>query len=194
MFGKDKKDKKEEKQPTASAGRAEGGDAAAQEAMRPAQRLPVVIHAQYMKDLSFENPNAPRTLRPAKEIKPTMEINFSMDAQKTDSMAPEIENAYEISLGVRATAKKDGMIAFIVEVEYGLIVSLEGVPEDKVHPMLLIEMPRYIFPFVRQMIADVTQQGGYVPLMLAPVDFRAFYMQRFGGAAPAETGAAESAA
>ena len=189
MFGKDKKENPEIKQ--AVAGHAEGGDAATQESLRPAQKLPVVVHAQYLKDLSFENPNAPRTLRPAKESKPTMEINFSMDAQNTDSMGPEIENAYEVTLGVRAIAKKDGMVAFIVEIEYGLIVSLEGVPEDKVHPMLLIEMPRYIFPFVRQMIANVTQQGGYIPLMLAPVDFRAFYMQRFGAG---DGGAAENAA
>ena len=188
MFKKDKKEKSQ------TESQAEGGGAAVQETSQLAQKLPIVIHAQYMKDLSFENPNAPASLRPAKDGKPVMDISFSMDAQKTDSLGPDVANAYEVTLGVRATAKKDGIIAFIIEIQYGLVATLEGVSEDKVHPMLLIEMPRYIFPFVRQMIANVTQQGGYVPLLLSPVDFRAFYMQRFGGAAPAETGVAENAA
>jgi preprotein translocase subunit SecB len=145
---------------------------------RAAGRLPVVIHGQYIKDLSFENPNAPASLRPAKDGKPVMDINFSMDAHKI--AMPGLDNAYEVTLGVAATAKKDGNIAFILEVEYALTVSLEGVAEESVHPMLLIEMPRYMFPFVRQIVANVTQQGGFMPLMLAPVDFRNFYMQRYG--------------
>lgn len=191
MFGKDKKDKGAYGGNAAAAPQAEGGGAAPQEALRPAQKLPVVIHAQYMKDLSFENPNAPHSLRPAKDTKPTMDINFSMDAKKTDALGKDADNAYEVTLGVRATANKDNMVAFIVEVEYGVIVTLEGVPEEKMHPMLLIEMPRYVFPFIRQMIASVTQQGGFAPLLLAPVDFRSFYLQRYGADAPAE---AESAA
>lgn len=191
MFKKDKQEKPVKTTGTMAA-QDDGSDSPAGEGLvRPAQKLPVVIHAQYIKDLSFENPNAPQSLRPAKEGKPTMDINFSMDAQKTEALGPGVDNAYEVTLGVRATAKKDGGIAFIVEIEYGLVVSLEGVPEEKAHPLLLIEMPRYIFPFVRQMIANVTQQGGYAPLLLAPVDFRSFYRQRFGADAPAET---ESAA
>ncbi len=145
---------------------------------RTAGRLPVIIHGQYIKDLSFENPNAPASLRPAKDGKPVMDINFSMDAHKI--AMPGLDNAYEVTLGVAATAKKDGNIAFILEVEYALTVSVEAMEEEKIHPMLLIEMPRYMFPFVRQIVANVTQQGGFMPLMLAPVDFRNFYAQRYG--------------
>lgn len=145
---------------------------------RMAGRLPVLIHGQYIKDLSFENPNAPASLRPAKDGKPVMDINFSMDARKI--AMPGLDNAYEVTLGVAATAKKDGNIAFILEVEYALTVSVEAMEEEKIHPMLLIEMPRYMFPFVRQIVANVTQQGGFMPLMLAPVDFRSFYAQRYG--------------
>lgn len=188
---KDKQDKPVKTTGTMTAHDDAAGHPSGEGPVRPTQRLPLVIHAQYIKDLSFENPNAPVSLRPAKDGKPTMDISFSMDAQKTDALGPGAENPYEVTLGVRATAKKDGAIAFIVEVEYGLVVTLEGVSEERAHPLLLIEMPRYLFPFVRQVIANVTQQGGYAPLLLAPVDFRSFYRQRFGADTPPD---AENAA
>ena len=156
------------------------------------QRLPMTIHSQYLKDLSFENPNAPLSLRPAKEGKPVMDINFSMDAQKVDSLGPDVPDLYEVTLGIQVRSKKDGMAAFIIDVEYGLLVALdEGVAADQAHKALLIEMPRYIFPYVRQIVSDLTQQGGYPPLLLAPVDFKGLYKKRFGSGAAA---AAEDAA
>ncbi len=144
---------------------------------KPLARLPVTIHGQYIRDLSFENPKAPHSLR-YKDGKPVMDINFVMDARRVD--LEEKENMYEVTLGVTATAKRGDKTAFIAEIEYAVLCSIHDVPEESVHPLLLIEMPRHAFPFVRQILATLTQQAGFMPLLLTPVDFRAFYMQRYG--------------
>lgn len=137
---------------------------------------PVTIMAQYVKDLSFENPHAPATLRQSDE-RPSMDANFSMDAKKVEWEGDD--SVYEVTLGIRTEAQRGSQTAFICEIEYCVLVSLKNVPEDQHHPMLLIEMPRYAFPFVRMIISNLTQQAGYMPLLLSPVDFRALYMQRF---------------
>lgn len=152
--------------------------AAEQHSSKPVDRVPVMIHAQYIKDLSFENPNAPQSLWPGKK-KPIMDVNFNMDAKKIDDFQG-YKNSYEVVLGVQATAKREEGIAFIVEIEFGMTVSLDDIPPEQVRPMLLIEMPRYAFPFVRQIVANVTQQAGFMPLLLTPVDFKGFYVQRYG--------------
>lgn len=145
-----------------------------------AARLPVMIHGQYLKDLSFENPNAPQILRGG-QGKPVMDVNFSMEARNIDPIEGN-DRLYEVTLGVEATAKRGERTAFICEVQYAVLVSVgQDVPEDQIHPLLLIEMPRFAFPFVRQIVADMTQSAGFMPLLMAPVDFRAFYVQRFGG-------------
>ena len=141
-------------------------------------RLPVTIHAQYIRDLSFENPNAPMPLRKA-DGKPTLDVDFAMDARKIE--IDGFENSYEVLLKVTTNAKKGDMTTFIVELEYGMMVTLHDVPEDKVHPLLLIEMPAYLFPYARQIISDLTQQAGYLPFLLTPVNFKALYRSRFGG-------------
>lgn len=141
-------------------------------------RLPVTIHAQYIKDLSFENPNAPMPLRKG-DGKPALDVDFMMDARKIEMEG--YEDAYEVSLRVSANAKKGDLTTFIVELEYGMMVTLQDVPEDKIHPLLLIEMPGYLFPYVRQIISELTQQAGYMPFLLTPVNFKALYRKRFGG-------------
>jgi len=141
-----------------------------------ANAMPVIIHAQYIKDLSFENPFAPDTLKPS-ATRPETDIGFSMDVRNIEF--GDSDRTFEVTLGVSAKAVKDGRVIFLVEVQYALVVSLHNVAEDKMHPLLLMEMPRYAFPFVRQIIADLTQQAGYAPLLLSPVDFRSFYMQKF---------------
>ncbi len=143
-----------------------------------AQDMPVTIHAQYVRDLSFENPNAPESLRSNKAA-PEMDINIGMDARKIED--GEIENLFEVVLNIRAAALRGEDPVFIAELQYGVTVSIaKGVPEDNFHPLLLIEIPRLAFPFVRQIMSDVTIQGGYPPLLLNPVDFHALYMNRFG--------------
>ncbi len=141
--------------------------------------IPVMIHAQYIKDLSLENPNAPETYRRAQDGAPVMDVNFTMDARKLDNGETEGADLYEVSLGVTASAKRGDMTMFVVEVLYGLTCSLQKVPDERRHPFLLIEMPRYMFPFVRQIISQMTQSAGYAPLMLSPVDFKRLYMERF---------------
>ena len=154
-----------------------------QETVKSAKRLPMMIHAQYVKDISFENPNAPFTLLPG-QGRPEMDVNFSMDARKMDveqmgAAKAEIDNLYEVILGVTIHAEKGGRPAFVIEIEYGMSVSLNNIPEEQHHSLLLIEMPKYMFPFVRQLVTDLSGQGGYTPLMLAPVNFSKFYLNTF---------------
>lgn len=145
-----------------------------------AESLPVTIHAQYVRDMSFENPKAPHSLRPG-DSAPQMDINIGMDARKipdNDALA----GMYEVVLNVRAAAlDKDKTPLFIAEIQYAVLCSIgENVPEDTRHPLLLIEMPRMAFPFVRQILCEATQHGGFPPLLLTPVDFTSLYMQQFG--------------
>lgn len=138
--------------------------------------LPIIIHAQYIKDMSFENPNTPDSLKGTGKA-PDMDVNIGMDARKIkDDNMPHL---YEVALNVRAEASNGEDTVFIAELQYGMTVSLNDVPEDQHHPLLLIEIPRMAFPYARQILSDMTIQGGYPPLLLNPVDFQALYMDRF---------------
>ena len=139
--------------------------------------MPVTVHAQYIKDISFENPNAPNSLRPSQE-KPSVEVNISLDATKLED--PELKSLYEVTLGITAKSTRGSTVEFIAEASYAAAVSLQEVAEDNHHPLLFIEIPRQIFPWVRQSIAQLTQGGGYAPLFLQPIDFRQMYLNRFG--------------
>jgi preprotein translocase subunit SecB len=138
--------------------------------------MPINILAQYIRDLSFENPQAPEALK-AGQKPPEMELNIGMDARKIESK--EVENLYEVVLNLRAAAMRDKEPVFVTELQYGVTVALNGVPEDNHHPLLLIEIPRLAFPYARQIMSEVTVQGGYPPLMLNPIDFQALYMERY---------------
>lgn len=138
--------------------------------------IPVMIHTQYIKDMSFENPLAPNSLRAGK-TSPEMDIDISMESNPIEDK--DIKNLFEVVLNLSATAKHGEEVAFIAEISYGVTVSLGDLPEDQHHPFLLIEVPRQAFPFARQILGTITQQGGYPPLLLNPVDFQAMYMQRF---------------
>lgn len=158
---------------------AEGDEETIAEERRLA-RLPLTIQRQYIKDLSFENPNAPYTL--AGDRRPKMNVNFGIEV---DRFEPEKrDDAYEVQLAVNVTAHRDGKPSFIVEVVYGVLCLVQDVPEEKIHPLLMMEVPRFAFPFVRQLIAQMTSQAGYMPLLLTPFDFTAFYKKRFGDAVP----------
>ncbi|MCB1681135.1 MAG: protein-export chaperone SecB [Rhodospirillales bacterium] len=141
------------------------------------RNIPVTIHSQYVKDISFENPHAPEALSPNLPM-PELEINIGMDARSISH--PKIENLYEVALSASVTAQRKSETVFIAEVVYCSTVSIgDEVPPEQHHPILLIEVPRLSFPFVRQILSTLTQQGGYPPVLLSPVDFQALYIERF---------------
>lgn len=146
-------------------------------AMLEAQGLPVTVHAQYVRDVSFENPGAPEALRLGQKP-PHMDVNIGMDARKLDDK--DIQNLYEVILSVRAEAKRGESTVFIAEIMYGITVEIGSVvPAESHHPLLLIEIPKLAFPYVRKLLSDLTTEGGFPPLLLNPVDFHTLYMQRF---------------
>jgi len=143
------------------------------------------ILAQYVRDLSFENPKAPDSLRI--EGKPSIDMGVEMNAQGRPDGLFEVE----LRLTVKATA--DIGTVFNVELLYGGLFALQGVAEADIEPLLLIECPRYLFPFARQIIASATADGGfYPPFMVDPIDFAGIYVSRQAQIArgPAETGQA----
>lgn len=129
------------------------------------------VLGQYIKDLSFENPGAPRSLRPS-EVAPKLDVNVNVNAR------PQSDTEFEIELKLEAKATRGKEALFLAEVNYAGLFQIRNVPQEHMHPLLLIECPRLLFPFARQIIADATRQGGFPPLMIDPVDFAALYRQR----------------
>jgi len=147
---------------------AEGaGDGGASEAGGPPQ---IAIVAQYVKDLSFENPNAPQSLTPQSE---RPQINVTVDVQ---ARALQGEH-FEVTLGISATGRFGEATAFVAELLYGAVFLLRNIPAESLEAVCVIECPRLVFPFARRIIADVTRDGGLPPLMLDPIDFVALYRQ-----------------
>lgn len=138
--------------------------------------LPITIHAQYIKDFSFENPNAPAILRADNEnAAPQMEVNVNLDGKPLAD-----KGAYEVVLTVRAKATRGSSAMFIAELHYGVVCSVAAdVPQEHVHPLIMIEAPKLAFPFARQIICDAVIGGGFPPLMLNPVDFEGLYIQQY---------------
>ena len=136
------------------------------------QEGPMVVHAQYIKDLSFENPNAIDNLRPGLEA-PQMDVNVGLHMKKIDD-----KDVYEVTLHIEAKAMRGDQVIFIAEIDYAVIASVGNVPEQQHHPLLMIEAPKLAFPFARQILAEVTSQGGYPPVLLNPVDFEGLYIQQ----------------
>lgn len=145
----------------------------------PTPHLSVAVHAQYIKDLSFENPIAPHGLK-AGGAAPKMDIQINLDAQPVED--DQIKSLYEVSLRLTAKAERGDEVLFIADLTYAAAVSLPNVAEEHHHPLLLVEVPKLMFPFARKIISDLTQDGGFPPLMLNPVDFQGMYMARFGKA------------
>jgi preprotein translocase subunit SecB len=129
------------------------------------------VLAQYIRDLSFENPNAPRSLTPQQE-QPAINININVNAN------PLGETEFQVELTIEGDARTSDLVLFKFELVYGGIFRIANVPAEAVHPIVLIECPRLIFPFARQILANATRDGGFPPLYLDPVDFAALYRQR----------------
>lgn len=130
------------------------------------------ILAQYVRDLSFENPKAPDSLRV--EGKPAIDMGVEMNAQGRPDGLFEVD----LKLSVKATGE-GGLPLFQLELLYGGLFALQGISEQNLEPMLLIECPRYLFPFAREIIARATSDGGFTPpFLVEPLDFAAIYMAR----------------
>ena len=144
---------------------------AAEPAAAPSQQPGIHVLGQYIKDLSFENPGAPRSLRPSDKT-PKLDVNVNVNAR------PQKQGDFEIELKLEAKAVRGDETLFIAEVAYAGLFQIRNVPQEHVHALLLIECPRLLFPFARQILAEATRQGGFPPLMIDPVDFAALYRQR----------------
>jgi preprotein translocase subunit SecB len=137
---------------------APGGDAAAAQ-----QTGHLQINAQYIKDLSFENPRAPQSL--TQQIQPEVAINVDVKARGLGN------DMFEVILTVNATAKTQEEPVFVVELTYGAVATARSENQELTAMLILVETPRLLFPFARQIVADVTRNGGFPPLMINPIDF-----------------------
>ena len=133
------------------------------------QAMPLTVHGQYIKDLSFENPRAPQSLIEQKQ--PQLTLNVSVNTRQFDP------KTFEVSLNIEATAETpEKEPLFMLELVYAGTVSVAAeVPQDAVGPLLWIEVPRLLFPFARAVVANATREAGFPPLNIAPVDFVALY-------------------
>ncbi|SHM88946.1 protein-export chaperone SecB [Roseibium suaedae] len=127
------------------------------------------ILGQYIKDLSFENPNSPRSLTQGEQ--PKLDINVNVTAQ------PMGENQFEVVIKLDAKAARPDLVMFNVELVYAGLFRITGVPQEHMHPFVMIECPRMLFPFARNILAEATRNGGFPPLLLDPIDFAQLYRQ-----------------
>jgi preprotein translocase subunit SecB len=130
----------------------------------PATGPQLIVNAQYVKDLSFENPRAPQSLMP-QPSPPEIKLDVRVDAK---NLAPE---AFEVALSVSARATRGEEPVFLVELTYAGVVTLQNVPREHAQYFVLVETPRLLFPFARAILADATRDGGFPPLFIQPIDF-----------------------
>ncbi len=135
--------------------------------------LPAInVISQYIKDLSFENPNAPESMR-GTGPHPTIKVEFNVSAK------PVAEGDIEVELKIEARAQQEERLLFNIDLAYAGIFRVRNVQQEVLQPIILIECPRLLFPFARQIVSDVTQTGGFPPLLIDPVDFARLYQERF---------------
>ena len=145
----------------------------------PANLPSMNLVGQYIRDLSFENPGAPGSIM-AGGGNPAFNVSISVAVKK------QSEDLYAVELTLNAKANREQTVLFNVELVYGGVFRVKNVPEAQLPLVLMIECPRLIFPFARQVLANVTQQGGFPPLMMEPVDFAAIYRQNLAKLAAAQ--------
>lgn len=126
--------------------------------------------SQYVKDMSFENPNAPAAYQ--WQSAPQVDVQFNIAA---DSVG---DNLYEVTLKIDVTSKADEGTAFVIDLKYAGLFGVRNVPDDQLQPFFLAEAPRILFPFARRVVADAVRDGGFPPLLLEPIDFHGLFMQQ----------------
>ncbi|HEY0330561.1 MAG TPA: protein-export chaperone SecB [Rhodopseudomonas sp.] len=150
-----------------------------------AQAPQLNVLAQYTKDLSFENPNAPASLAPQAQ-QPSINIQINVTA---NTLA---DSEFEVTLSIEGKADNAGSLIFSFELQYAGVFRILNVPKENLHPLVMIECPRLLFPFAREIIATSVRDGGFPPLMLDPVDFVGLYRQNMERQAAAAAAADEA--
>lgn len=130
----------------------------------------IAMLSQYVKDLSFENPNAPAAFQ--WPTQPQIDVQFGISASLLG------DDVHECLLKIEVKATVEGKTAFIVDLSYAGLFGMRNLPEDQVQPFMLAEAPRLIFPFARRVLADAVRDGGFAPLLLEPIDFGGLYVQQ----------------
>lgn len=148
----------------------ENGAAAQPQQQQQVQQPKMNVLAQYVRDLSFENILSQKGT--TGEVQPDIQVEVNLDAKKRQQ-----DNQFEVALKLKITSKSKATsdVLFLLEMDYAGVFQIENVPEDQLHPYLLIECPRMIFPFARRIVSDVTRDGGFPPLNLETIDFVALY-------------------
>jgi preprotein translocase subunit SecB len=137
---------------------------------KAASQAQLTVLAQYIKDLSFENPSAPQSLQGPGQ-NPQLKVGVNVHAQA------RADEAYEVSLNLEVHAKSDSGVIYNVELVYGGLFHLRNIPQNLLQPVLFVDCPTILFPFMRRVLADVVRDGGFPPLMLDPIDFGRLYAQ-----------------
>ena len=149
-----------------------GNGAPRVQAPAPEQAAPQLnVLAQYTKDLSFENPNAPGSLAPQQQ-QPAINIQINVGVQQL------AETDYEVSLKLEGKAESAGTVLFAFDLTFAGVFRVQNVPAQTLQPLIMIECPRLLFPFAREIVATAVRNGGFPPLLLDPVDFVSLYQQR----------------
>ena len=141
----------------------------------------VSILAQYIKDLSVESPSAPQVF--SWQVQPSLDVQFNIGVN------PSAEDVHEVMLKIDVSARSDNGVHFVVDLSYAGLFGLRNLPEEALQPFLLIEAPRLLFPFARQIVAEAVSNTGFPPLLLDPIDFAGAYMAQLQAQQP-ESGAA----
>ena len=149
------------------------GNGAVPQAAVPAPQIKMSVLAQFVRDMSFENMVAQKGITGG-DVQPDIQVGVSLDARKRPA-----DHQFDVTTKFKVSSKNksSGETLFLMELDYGGIFHVEGVPEEQLHPFLMIECPRLLFPYVRRIISDVTRDGGFPPLNIDSVDFLALYRQ-----------------
>ena len=147
-----------------------GGNGSAE----PGNEPQVSVLAQYVKDLSVENPSSPQVFQ--WQAQPSLDVQFSINVEKV------ADDVHEVSLKIEVTARSENGIHFVVDLTYAGLFGIRNAPEETTGPFLLIEAPRMRFPFARQIVAEAVTNTGFPPVLLDPIDFAGAYMTQLQGA------------
>jgi len=155
-----------------------GGNGSAE----PQGEAQFTVIAQYVKDLSVENPNAPTSFQ--WQNQPSVDVQFHINVERVG------EDVHEVALKIDVSARSESGVHFVVDLSYAGLFGIRGVPEEALTPILLVEAPRLIFPFARQVVGEAVSNTGFPPLLLDPIDFAGAYMAQLQAQqqAPDESG------